>query len=208
MSSKRAPSQTVWIVSGPSGSGKTSLSDALLDSYGWREKLMKSVSYTTRPRRDGEKDGKDYVHIKPEAFLRLKRAGALLESEKIFGFYYGTPKKAVYDARRAGKDLLLCIDVKGARRVKNFFKNAVSIFILPPEIKILRQRLKKRLTENEKEIARRLKRVKKELSYMGDYDYVVINDDFNVALKRLQSILTARQCEGEYVLRSIGKTYR
>ncbi len=209
MSNKNQLPRTVWIVSGPSGSGKTSLCDAFLQDDFWSKRLMRSVSYTTRPMRPGEKEGKDYIHMTPQKFLSLKRAGAFLEREKIFGFDYGTPKKAIEDARRADKDLLLCIDVKGAKRVKKFFKkNAVSIFILPPQLKALRGRLKKRLTESEKDIEKRLRRVKTELSYIKDYDYVVVNDDFNVALKKLKSILTAKHCEGAYVLRSIGKTYR
>ena len=209
MSNKNQLPRTVWIVSGPSGSGKTSLCDAFLQDDFWSKRLMKSVSYTTRPMRPGEKEGKDYIHMTPQKFLSLKRAGVFLEREKIFGFDYGTPKKVLEDARRADKDLLLCIDVKGAKRVKKFFKkNAVSIFILPPQLKALRGRLKKRLTESEKDIEKRLRRVKTELSYIKDYDYVVVNDDFNVALKKLKSILTAKHCEGAYVLRSIGKTYR
>lgn len=198
-----------WIVSGPSGSGKTTLCEALLKDSFWKRHLLKSVSYTTRPLRSGEKDGRDYKHVPESQFLRLMRRGGFLESEKIFGSYYGTPKKAVKDAARSGRQLLLSIDVNGARTVRKYFgKHAASIFILPPGIKVLSQRLRRRSTEGEKDIAKRLRRVKIELSFMKDYDYIVVNDDLGEALRKLKSILTAKQCEGDYVLRSVGKAYR
>ena len=134
MSNKPKKSFRAWIVSGPSGSGKTSLCEALLRNPFWGKRLLKTVSYTTRSLRPGERQGRDYRHISKERFLVLKKQGALLESEKIFGAYYGTPKKAVGQAKRQGRDLLLCIDVKGARTVRRFFKKeATSIFILAPK---------------------------------------------------------------------------
>lgn len=196
MSNRRPRAPMVWIVSGPSGSGKTTLVQALLKDRLWGKRLMKSVSCTTRPRRPGEKDGKDYTHISAEKFLSLAKRGAFLEREKIFGFYYGTPKKVIRMAREAGKDLLLCIDVKGAQTVKRFFsKNARSIFILPPRIKTLSERLRHRSTENKKDIEKRLRRVKIELSYKKDYDYVVVNDDFAAAFKKIKSILLAQKAQ-------------
>ncbi len=198
-----------WIISGPSGSGKTTLCEALLKDAFWRKRLVKSVSYTTRPLRCGEKEGRDYRHITEKRFLKLKEDGGFYESETIFGFYYGTPKKAFLDADKEGKDLLLSIDVKGARSLRNALgQKAVSIFVLPPEPKVLRQRLWRRSTEGKKDIENRLRRVKIELSFMKEYDYIVVNDDLKVALAKLKSILTAKQCEGAYVLRTIGKAYR
>lgn len=199
----------VWIISGPSGSGKTTLCDALLKDDHWKPRLVKSVSYTTRPKRPGEVEGRDYVHIGREDFLRLAGQRAFLEQEEIFGAYYGTPKKAVEDAKKAGKDLILCIDVKGARSVRRFFgKSATSIFIVPPHIGALNERLNKRSTESKKDIEKRLKRVKIELSLAKEYDYVVVNDDFSDALKKIKAILLAKSCEGDYVLRTVGKTDR
>jgi len=209
MLNKEKTNRRAWVISGPSGSGKTTLCEALLKDAFWRKRLAKSVSYTTRPLRSGEKEGRDYRHISEEKFLKLKRDGGFYESEKIFGSYYGTPKKAFLDAKREGKDLLLSIDVKGARSLrKSLGKDAVSIFVLPPGLKVLQQRLRHRSTEGKKDIEKRLRRVKIELSFMKDYDYIVVNDDLKVALAKLKSILTAKQCEGTYVLRTIGKAYR
>ncbi len=197
------------IISGPSGSGKTSLTDALLKDIFFKKRIVKSVSYTTRPKRPGEVEGKDYLHIGQEEFRKLLKKRAFLEHEHIFDFYYGTPKKAVEDAKRAGKDLLLCIDVKGARSVRRFFgKKAVSIFIYPPNAGVLNERLKGRSTESKKDIEKRLKRVKIELSSSKEYDYIVVNDDFSQALEKIKSIILAEYCEGDYVLRSVGKTNR
>jgi len=209
MSNKLRKSFCAWIVSGPSGSGKTSLCEALLEDSFWKKRLLKTVSYTTRALRPGERQGRDYRPISKKRFLVLKKQGALLESEKIFGAYYGTPKKDVRLAKRQGKDLLLCIDVNGARTVRRFFKKeATSIFILAPKEEVLRRRLKKRSTENRDQVRRRLRRVKSEMRRMKEYDYVVVNDDFNEALSKIKSILTAKICEGAYVIRSIGKAYR
>lgn len=209
MSNNKKTACMVWIVSGPSGSGKTSLCHVLLNDAAWKKKLLRSVSYTTRPARRGEKNGKDYHHVSEKEFLGLKKRGGFLESEKIFGFYYGTPKKALADAKKAKKDLLLCIDVKGARTIKRSLKdNVASIFILAPKFKILTERLKKRSTEDKRDIQKRLERVKMELSYARDYDYIVVNDDFDKALREIKSILTAKRCEENYVLHSFGKAYR
>ena len=197
MSNKVKRSFRAWIVSGPSGSGKTTLCEALLEDPFWGKRLLKTVSYTTRSLRPGERQGRDYRLVSKERFLVLKQQGALLESEKIFGAYYGTPKKDVWQAKRQGKDLLLCIDVKGARTVRRFFKKeATSIFILAPKEEVLLKRLKKRSTEDRDQIVRRLRRVKSEMGHAKEYDYVVVNDDFNEALNKIKSILTAKTCEG------------
>ncbi|HAJ57663.1 MAG TPA: guanylate kinase [Candidatus Omnitrophica bacterium] len=209
MSNRALRAFRVWIISGPSGSGKTTLTDALLKDAYWKPRLVKSVSYTTRPKRPGEVEGRDYVHIGHKDFLRLLKQRAFLEHEEIFGASYGTPKKAVEDAKKAGRDLLLCIDVKGARRVRRFFgKSAVSVFILPPHLEALNERLVKRSTESKKDIEKRLKRVKIELSLAKEYDYVVVNDDLREALKKIKAILLAKSCEGDYVLRTVGKIDR
>jgi len=197
MSNKVKKSFRAWIVSGPSGSGKTTLCEALLEDPFWGKRLLKTVSYTTRSLRRGERQGRDYRPISEEKFLVLKQQGALLESEKIFGAYYGTPKKDVSEAKRLGKNLLLCIDVKGARTVRRFFKKeATSIFIVAPKEEVLLKRLKKRSTEDKGQIAQRLRRVKSEMGHTKEYDYVVVNDDFNEALDKIKSILTAKTCEG------------
>lgn len=193
MSNKRRPvSPRLWIVSGPSGSGKTSLCEALLNDRVLKKRLMKSVSYTTRPKRIGEQEGRDYWHVSTAEFLRLVKRRAFLETQRIFGFYYGTPKEGIAVAKRRKRDLLLCIDVKGAQKVlKNFRWNAVSIFILPSKMDALAERLEKRSTENKKDIKKRLQRVKIELSYRKGYDHIVVNDDFDEALKKMKAIMMA-----------------
>ncbi|MFH1691868.1 MAG: guanylate kinase [Candidatus Omnitrophota bacterium] len=209
MSNKASRLQLVWIVSGPSGSGKTTLCEALLKEDFWSKRLQRSISYTTRPARPGEQDGKDYHFISEKKFLALKKKNAFLEQEKIFDFYYGTPKKAVIDAKRLGKDVLLCIDVKGAREVKKTLKkNTVSVFVVAPALNALVERLQKRSTENKKDIEKRVSRVKMELSYASDYDYIIVNDNFREALNKIKAVLTAKRCEGEHVLYSIGKIDR
>ncbi len=185
-----------WIISGPSGSGKTSLCEALLKDTFFKKRLIKSVSVTTRPKRAHERPGKDYIYITKEKFLKLLSKRALLEYEEIFGNFYGTPKSIVDEAARASKDVLLCIDVKGARSVRRFFgKNATSIFIKPPNIKVLMQRLQGRSTESKKELEKRLKRVKIELSLSKEYDHIVVNDDFKEALKKMKTILLSKPRE-------------
>lgn len=200
----------VWIVSGPSGSGKTTLCQGLLRDAFWKNKILRSVSYTTRALRPQEKNGRDYCRITKEKFEKMIRAGAFLEYEKIFDSYYGTPRSILNKAARMGRDVLLCIDVKGARTVRKELGclRVFSIFLLTPELKNLAKRLKGRSTEGKKDIEKRLKRVKIELSHMGDYDYIVVNDKIKEALRKIKSILTAKKCEEEYVLRSLGKTYR
>lgn len=207
MSNKKTRAPFVWIISGPSGSGKTTLCEALLEERVWRRLLLKSVSFTTRPLRKGEREGRDYAHVSPRRFLQLRKRGAFLEHEKIFGFFYGTPKKVISDAQRRGKDLLLCIDVKGARSVRRHFRdNVASVFIVPPRRKALNDRLLRRSTEDKKDIEKRLRRVKIELAFKKDYDYVVVNDKFDTALKTLKTILSAGHKEG-YGVYSTGKAH-
>jgi guanylate kinase len=208
MSNKKRRARWVWVVSGPSGSGKTTLCEALLKDSCLKREVVKSVSYTTRGLRPGERAGRDYVPISEKDFLALDKSGALLESEKIFGFYYGTPKRAVLDAQKKEKDVLLCVDVKGARNIRRIFSHhTASVFILPPNLGALGARLKKRSTENKKDIEKRLRRVKIELSYMKDYDYVVVNDSFTDALNKLKAILTAKKCERTHALHSARKPH-
>ncbi len=200
MSSSPKPPVLTWIVSGPSGSGKTTLCEALQNDPVWRDRLIKSVSITTRCLRPGEVQGQDYVVVSEAEFRGLLRKGALLEHERIFGFYYGTPRKILEDARRQGRDALFCIDVKGAAAVRRRLKKDVfSIFIMPPSQKALLERLAGRGTENKKEIEKRLRRVKIEISCAKHYDYVVINDRLDAALEKIKAILTAKRCEVSYV---------
>jgi guanylate kinase len=208
MSSEPRDRVVAWIISGPSGSGKTTLVEALLKDPCWRARLLKSVSLTTRALRPGEVQGRDYVSVDEPAFRSLARQGALLEYERIFGFYYGTPRRILDEARRGRQDALFCIDVKGAASIRRRLKkNVFSIFIMPPSMRALLGRLTGRGTETKKEIEKRLRRVKIEISCAKKYDYVVVNDRLDAALEKIKAILTAKRCEASYV-RTTGKTER
>lgn len=186
----------IWLISGPSGSGKTTLCEALLKDPFWSKKIVKSVSWTTRGPRPGEKKGQDYCYVSKDRFDALAAGGGFLEQETIFGERYGTPKSFVTKTLAAKKEPLLCIDVKGACRVRRIFgKKAVLIFIQAPQGNALERRLSKRSTETKKDIAKRLRRAKIEFSYLRRYEYSVLNDNFNDALMQLKAILTAKHCE-------------
>ena len=158
------------------------------------------MSVTTRPRRAKEKNRKDYIFVTQDEFLKRRKKGEFLESQTVFKYLYGTSKRFVKKALKEKKNVLLCIDVKGALSVKRLYPNAVTIFILPPSLKILQKRLTNRLTEDKKELYRRLKLAKKEMSYIKHYDYIVINDDLKKAIKQLESIFIAEYCRRCYGL--------
>jgi len=179
----------IVILSGPSGSGKTTFHGKLLKSRLFRGRLVRSVSVTTRPRRPGEKDGKDYFFISKKKYDHMKRAGQFLETEKVFGKHYGTPQKKVREVLAQGKNVLLCIDVKGARTVSRTCPEALKVFIKPPSLEELKERLKKRGTETPCELNRRFKIARDELRETKRYDYVIVNDDFPRAYRRLESLL-------------------
>ena len=179
----------IFIISGPSGSGKTTLYKKLLADPRYKERLVKTVSVTTRFPRPGEKHGRDYIFISKEQFLYRKRAGHFLESERVFDNYYGTPKKKVLGLLSQGKNVLLCIDVKGARMVRRHFPKAIAIFIKTPSLAILRKRLAGRGSEDKKAFELRLKIARKELLEAPNYQHVVVNDDLSSTIRRLKSIV-------------------
>ncbi len=179
----------IIIISGPSGSGKTTLHKQLMEDKRFKGRLIESVSATTRARRKGEKDGRDYLFISRKMFLYKKRRGHFLESEKVFENYYGTPFKNVRDILLAGKNVLLCIDVKGAKSVKKSFPKAVTIFIKTPSIAVLADRLKKRGSEGDSVVALRLASAKCELKEEKRYEHVIVNDDFQKAFDRLAEVV-------------------
>ncbi|MDD5355274.1 MAG: guanylate kinase [Candidatus Omnitrophica bacterium] len=195
----------LWVVSGPSGSGKTTLCMKLSrkKSLG----IARSISFTTRAIKKGEKNHRDYVFISQEEFVKKIKKGELLEWQKVFGNFYGTSRKFVEEAFRKNKDVLLCIDVKGALEIKkNFAKRAVFVFIVAPSEKELIQRTKMRARENKEEMRKRLAFAKTELSYAGKYDYIIVNDVLGEAVKNLEAIIVARRMKN--VLRATGKTNR
>jgi guanylate kinase len=184
----------LFIVSAPSGAGKTSLLRELLPRDG---NLVLSISHTTRPPRPGERDGVDYHFVSREEFMRLAGEGAFLEQAEVFGNYYGTSETGVRDQLNRGLDVVLEIDWQGARQVRKAFPEAVSVFIVPPSIEALRERLSSRGQDDEATIARRMAAARRELSHYAEYDYLVINDCFEVALEALHCVVRAERLRME-----------
>ncbi|HHH13601.1 MAG TPA: guanylate kinase [Thiolapillus brandeum] len=180
----------LFVVSAPSGAGKTSLLRALLPED---DNLVLSVSHTTRPPRPGEEDGVHYHFVSVEEFMRLAGEGAFLEQAEVFGNYYGTSEAGVRDQLASGRDVVLEIDWQGARQVRKAFPGAVSIFIAPPSIETLRERLSGRGQDDIEVIERRMADARSELSHYPEYDYLVINDDFETALQDLRCIVRAER---------------
>lgn len=178
----------LFIISAPSGAGKTSLVAELLKRM---PQLSLSVSHTTRPMRQGEQDGVDYHFTSKEAFLQQVEAGGFLEHAEVFGNYYGTAVQEVKAQRQAGKDVILEIDWQGAAQVRRLLPEAVGIFILPPSLKTLEKRLRGRGQDSEEVIAQRLAGAKTEIARYAEYDYLVVNDDFQEALAELEAIVRA-----------------
>ncbi len=188
----------LFIVSAPSGAGKTSLLKALLERDG---SLKLSVSHTTRAPRPGEEDGVHYHFVSVDEFMRLAGEGAFLEQAQVFDNYYGTSQAAVQSLLDEGHDVVLEIDWQGARQVRKAFPDAISIFIVPPSVEALRERLGNRGQDDEQIIERRMKDARRELSHYPEYDYLVVNDDFDLALDELQCIVRAERLRIGYASR-------
>jgi len=183
-------SGALFIVSSPSGGGKTSLVKALLES---EPEVRLSVSYTTRPPRPGEVNGRAYHFVALPEFERMQQAGEFLESAVIYGNRYGTSQKWIERERTEGRDVLLEIDWQGALQVRRLMRQVVSVFILPPSLEVLESRLKGRAQDSAETIARRLAAAREEISHVAEYDYVIINDEFNRAALDLRSIIRAER---------------
>jgi guanylate kinase len=183
-------SGVLFIVSSPSGGGKTSLVKTLLEA---EPAVRLSVSYTTRPARPGEVDGRDYHFIAPPVFERMLEAGEFLESAVIYGNRYGTSQKWIERERAQGHDVLLEIDWQGAQQVRRLMREVVSIFILPPTPEVLESRLRGRRQDSEEVVARRLAAAREEIGHVSEYEYVIINDDFDRAALDLRSIIRAER---------------
>lgn len=191
----------LFVYSGPSGVGKGTLLLPLMQGAGMRF----SISMTTRAPRPGEQDGREYYFVTREAFEQAIREDGLLEYTQYNGNYYGTPRKAVEDLLAQGVDVVLEVEVEGARNVRAAFPQAVSIFILPPSYEELRQRLVGRATESPEVVERRLNEAKKELRCAADYDYLIVNDDVDAARERLRAVFTAANCEKRFMMNFIEK---
>lgn len=181
---------TVFIISAPSGSGKSTLVSRLLHEV---EALTFSVSYTTRKPRGSEVDGQAYHFIDREEFERRLAAHEFLECAEVFGNYYGTHSDALAIAKKQGKDLVLDIDVQGAAQLKERIPDAVSIFVLPPSREVLEQRLRARSQDREEVIRRRLADAAREIRNYSLYDYVLVNNDLDLAAETLKAIVRAER---------------
>lgn len=181
-------SGNVFLVVAPSGAGKSTLVNALL---GREQNIQLSVSYTTRPPRPGESDGREYRFVGVDEFMERRAAGEFLESAEVHGNYYATSRVWIEERVRAGIDVLLEIDWQGARQVKAEFAHAVGIFILPPSIDVLEARLHKRGQDADAVITRRLLAAGSEIAHAPEFDYVIINEDLDLALSQMIAIVTA-----------------
>jgi guanylate kinase len=185
------------VLSSPSGAGKTSIARGLL---ALEPELEMSISVTTRAQRPGEVDGRDYHFIKPADFDRLVAADALLEHATVFGNSYGSPQAPVEAALAAGRDVLFDIDWQGTQELAGKIKpDLVTVFVLPPAIDALRQRLTSRAADSPEVIAGRMAKAASELSHFPEYDYVVVNEDLDESIAKVRAILTAERQRRERV---------
>lgn len=184
----------LYVVSAPSGAGKTSLVKVLLE----RDKALNlSVSYTTRAPRPGEESGVHYHFVDVETFRRMAADGAFVEHAEVFGNHYGTAEATLREALDAGRDLLLEIDWQGARQVRERFPEAVGLFIVPPSLAALEERLRGRGQDSDEIIAARMAESRSELAHYDEYDYLIVNDDFDLALEELATAVVAERLRRE-----------
>ena len=179
------------VVSGPSGAGKSTVISSVMSK---RDDLAFSVSATTRAPRQGEVDGKDYFYISREKFQEMIENNEFLEYAQYVGNYYGTPRQAVEERLAQGTTVILDIEVQGAANVRKSMPDAVTVFLIPPSFEELEKRLRGRNKDSEEKIRGRLEQAKCEYAQAPNYDYIVINDDADVAAKEFDSIITAEKC--------------
>jgi len=184
------PLGSLYVISAPSGAGKSSLVKALIEKTNG---IGVSVSHTTRAMREGEVDGQDYHFTGKDTFVSMVEQGAFLEHAQVFDNYYGTAVANIEEKLGQGEDVILEIDWQGAAQVRNQLPYAVNIFILPPSLEALEERLRGRGQDSDEIIARRMRDAKNETSHYSEYDYLVVNDDFETALAELQNIVLARR---------------
>lgn len=184
----------LFIISAPSGAGKTSLVNALCEQLA---DIRPSVSHTTRQKRPAETNGVDYHFISEEQFKEKQDSGDFLESARVFDYFYGTSASAVKEALDSGTDIILEIDWQGARQIRKTLDFGTSIYILPPSTEVLEQRLRKRDQDDADTIRRRMRAAVMEMVHYDEFDYLIVNDDFDQALNALSSIVIAQRCKTE-----------
>jgi guanylate kinase len=180
----------LFVVAAPSGGGKTSLINSLLDKD---RQIKLSVSHTTRPARPGEVDGVHYHFVDEETFLDLMERDAFLEHAQVFDYRYGTGREAVEQQLAAGFDVILDIDWQGARQIRSTFPTCRTIFIIPPSVESLRQRLVRRGQDSEAVIRRRMRDAQAEISHWDEFDAIIVNDDFERALSELHALVRSEK---------------
>ena len=178
----------LFVVSAPSGAGKTSLVKALLDND---RQIRLSISYTTRAPREGEHDGREYHFVDKPRFEAMIAAGDFLEHANVYGNYYGTSRRWIEGELAAGHDVLLEIDWQGASQVRRLFPDMAGIFVLPPSLAELEKRLKGRGTDAPEVIAKRMASAREEISHVLEFEYIIVNERFDVALQDLMSVVRA-----------------
>ena len=190
----------LYIVSAPSGTGKTTLLKRVMDYF---PDIRFSISYTTRPPRPDEMDGRDYHFISPQHFQQMVEKGAFAEWAEVLGNRYGTALNSIRESRSQGVDLILDIDSQGARQMKERFDEGIFIFILPPSLKILEQRLKARGVDEQEVIQFRVTKARDEMEQARWYNYIIVNDRVEEAAEQLKSIIIAERCRRERALKRI-----
>jgi guanylate kinase len=186
----------VFVVSAPSGAGKTTLCKAITGSL---DNLRHSISYTTRHPRPGESDGRDYFFVTEEKFRGMVRAGDFAEWAEVHSHFYGTSRQAMDHMVSNGIDVILDIDTQGAMQIKKTYEKAMFLFILPPSLAILEERLRNRRSDDDEEIKKRMRRAHEEIREYAMYDYIIVNRDFDQALNELRSIIVAERCRTRMV---------
>jgi len=181
----------IFVISGPSGSGKTTLLETLLKDKALKKKAAKSISLATRPKRSGEKNGEAYFFITKEEFKQRLKAQKILEWTRYLGYYYATPRDFAEKQLKKGRHLILCLDLKGALKIKRLYPdNTITVFILPPSIKTLKERIEGRCNKTKKEeIRQRLRLAQSEIREAGRYDYSIVNKTLTESVKQLGKII-------------------
>jgi guanylate kinase len=183
-------SGNLYIVAAPSGGGKTSLVHALVTTL---DNIEVSTSHTTRNIRPGEQEGQHYFFVNEDTFLQMVAQNAFVEHAKVFGAYYGTSVAQIKARLEKGVDVVLDIDWQGAAQIRRLFPESISIFILPPSLNILEERLRNRGRDDNETITSRMHQAQEEMSHYAEFDYLIINEDFALASQQLQSIVVANR---------------